>query len=101
MRRRPGPIALLLLLLAAPAAAELPAWDDWHPRLLVDAAMLEDLPAQIAADPAKEDAWQAIQILCTVYHPLIPLTVLSSNYGLSTIPAMSLYAHIGEDSVLA
>ena len=101
MRRRPGPIVLLLLLLAAPAAAELPAWDEWHPRLMVDTSMLEALPDQIAADPAKQDAWQSIQILCTVYHPLIPQTVLSTNYGLSTIPAMGIYSHIGADSTLA
>jgi len=87
----------LVLALAMPARAELPPWGDWHPRILVDADILTTLPDSIAADPYKADTWDEIISAASIYSNLPPSNVLGSNYGLNTIPFLSLVAMLEDD----
>jgi len=97
MKMRRLSLFFLLALTVNTARAELPPYEDWHPRLLVDETELAALPDSIAADSVKAGAWDSIVILAEQYDSAPPQIVLGNSWGFTRLPALGLAAHLAEE----
>jgi hypothetical protein len=93
------PLSLLLLLAGLIAPGSALAYEDNHPRLLFDPAMLAWLPDSIAADPVKSYTWDRMEAMGQLYQDLHPVNVLSSNYGTTSFPTLGFVAHLAADDL--